>query len=40
MGYNLASVRDICKMFALWFPGLSRRKLQTKFYPNRFSLPW
>jgi len=42
MGYNSASTRDICEIFASvgGFSGLSHQILPTKFYPNQPLLPW
>ena len=42
MGHNSASAGDICEIFASigGFSGLGHQILPTKFYPNRFLLPW
>jgi len=42
MGYNSASVRDKCEIFASTgkFTGLGHQMLPMKFYPTRPSLPW
>jgi len=42
MGYNLASVRDICKIFVSirGFSGSGHRMLPIKFYTHRHRLPW
>jgi len=42
IGYNLAYVRDICKIFASIgdFSRIGHRMMPRKFFPERPSLPW